>query len=115
MHLELENQASDSDPLASVFSSAPRVGLRVRRADGTITTLTRSQLHAEVVEFAAGLDDLDVEALSARVYGGLYDGIDRLELDKLLVQVPAALIALQYALFPIFQMTLGLEVRRCVN
>jgi len=93
MHLELENQATDSDPLASVFSSAPRVGLRVRHADGTTTQLTRAQLLAEVVDFAAGLDEIDVEALSERVYGGLYDGIDRLELDKLLVQVPAALIA----------------------
>ena len=93
MHLELENQATDSDPLASLFSSAPRVGLRVRHADGTTSSLTRGQLQTEVAEFAAGLDEIDVEALSERVYGGLYDGIDRLELDKLLVQVPAALIA----------------------
>jgi ribonucleoside-diphosphate reductase alpha chain len=93
MHLEHENQAADSDPLASVFSSAPRVGLRVRRVDGTFTLLTHSQLHAEVDEFASGLDAIDTEALSKRVFSGLYDGIDRLELDKLLVQVPAALIA----------------------
>ena len=92
MHLELENQAADIDPLANVFSSAPRVGLRVRQADGASTSLSREQLLAMVAEYADGLTAIDVESLSRRVYNGLYDGIAQIELDKLLVQVPAALI-----------------------
>jgi len=93
MHLELENQAADVvTPLAHAFSSAKRVGLRVRQPDGTSIILTAEQLHALVSEFAAGLDAVDVDALNKRVYNGLYDGIAQLELDKLLVQVPAALI-----------------------
>jgi ribonucleoside-diphosphate reductase alpha chain len=88
----MENQAADMDPLAHAFAAAPRVGLRVRQADGSHTSLTSEQLLQLVAEFAEGLGAVDVEALNQRVYNGLYDGIAQVELDKLLVQVPAALI-----------------------
>ena len=92
MHLENENQAADVTPLASAFASSPRAGLRVRQADGSDTHLTQAQLRVLVAEFAAGLEAVDVDSLNRRVYNGLYDGIAQIELDKLLVQVPAALI-----------------------
>ena len=93
MHLENENQATDIDPLARALTSSAPAGLRVRRTDGEFTRLTEEQLGHVIVEFAEGLPGIDTERLTRRVYGGLYDGIDQLELDKLLVQVPAALIA----------------------
>jgi len=92
MHLENENQAADVTPLADAFASVPRTGLRVRQPDGSTTDLTEDTLRILVATFAEGLEAIDVAALTKRVYNGLYDGIAQTELDKLLVQVPAALI-----------------------
>ena len=98
MHLENENQAADVAPRATsivsaTFSGALAPGIRVRQSDGSLEPLSPEQLTALVTEFADGLTAIDAAALAQRVYGGLYDGIDQIELDKLLVQVPAALIA----------------------
>ncbi len=97
MHLENENQAADVSPLAdaivsAAFPGARGPGIRVRQPDGSVQPLSLEQLTNLVTEVAVGLDALDVPALAQRVFGGLYDGIDQIELDKLLVQTPAALI-----------------------
>jgi ribonucleoside-diphosphate reductase alpha chain len=92
MHLENENQAADVTPLADAFVSVPRTGLRVRQPDGSTTDLTEDTLRLLVGDFAEGLGAINVAALAKRVYNGLYDGVAQTELDKLLVQVPAALI-----------------------
>jgi ribonucleoside-diphosphate reductase alpha chain len=95
MNIENENQATDAGPLASIVASSDKAAaqLRVKRADGSLAPFSLDQLAALVRSFAEGLDAVDVHALAERVYGGIYDGIEETELDKLLIQVPAALIA----------------------
>ncbi len=95
MNIENENQATDAGPLASIVASSDKaaVQLRIKRADGSLAPYSLDQLTALVRDFAEGLDDVDVHGLAARVYGGIYDGIEEKELDKLLIQVPAAMIA----------------------
>jgi ribonucleoside-diphosphate reductase alpha chain len=95
MNIENENQATDAGPLASIVASSDKAAaqLRVKQADGSLVAFSLAQLTALVRSFAEGLDAIDVHALAERVYGGIYDGIEETELDKLLIQVPAALIA----------------------
>ncbi len=95
MNIENENQATDLAPLARavVGSDAAATQLRVRQHDGTLVPFNEAHLAALIREFAGGLDDINVDGLAARIHGGMYDGIDEKELDKLLIQVPSALIA----------------------
>jgi len=95
MSFENEHQASSEDARVRALTESERVGprLRVRGADGTAEDLSQAALRVRVAHFAAGLPDVSVDLVTERVYSGLYDGISAAELDKLLIQVPAALIA----------------------
>ncbi len=86
MSVEHENHAADE---AAV--TGPQ--MRVRHPDGHKEPMTLAQMISLVSEFSVGLVDVDVERVARRVYGGMYDGIPVKELDKLLVQLPAALTA----------------------
>ncbi len=92
---ENENQTSVDEPVVRALQTNDMDGprLRVRKADGQLTPISLDRLRHEVAEFAAGLDDVDVDHVADRVFNGLYDGIAQAELDKLLVQIPAALTA----------------------
>lgn len=93
MHLEFDSQAADPVPFANVLPASSRPGLRVRQANGSSISVTRQSVGQLVADFAGGLEGVDHEMVASRVFSGLYDGIEQDELDKLLVQVPAALIA----------------------
>lgn len=92
---EHENTATEADPtlraLLSPDSAAAQ--LRVRGLDGALRPLDREALTALIADDTAELPDVDAGLLNERIFNGLYDGIDQRELEKLLVQVPAALIA----------------------
>lgn len=92
---ENENQTSVDDPVVRALQSAGHEGprLRVRMPDGSQQPLSRAIIAKEVETFADGLKDVDRELLTERVFNGLYDGIPRKELNKLFVQIPAALTA----------------------
>ena len=90
---ETENQSSSDDPITRALTETDGPRLRVKRPDGTAEHLTKDQLRSTVEAFARGLADVDTDKVTERVHGGLYDGIQSRELDKLLVQIPAALIA----------------------
>jgi len=91
MSLENETQSFHSE-LATFLDPEPR-GMRIRKLDGTHTGLGQDEILNLVTELAEGIDDIDPELVARRVEGGLYDGVDEKELEKLLVQVPATLIA----------------------
>jgi len=90
MNVENENQAQ-----ATGAPVVPAAGpqMRVRYPDGRKEQMTQELMTSLVREFAAGLVDVDVDKVASRVYSGMYDGIPSGELDKLLVQIPAALTA----------------------
>ena len=88
MNVELENQAQADD---HEIATGPQI--RVRYPDGRRESMTLEHVTHLVREFAVNLPDTDVDKVAGRVYSGMYDGIPSRELDKLLVQVPAALIA----------------------
>ncbi len=96
MSLENENQASSGDdPIARALATTEADGprLRVRHADGKQTDVSLGMLTSLVADVAQGLPDVSVDKVADRVHNGLYDGIPAAELDKLLVQIPAALTA----------------------
>ena len=96
MSLENENQASSGDdPIALALANTEVDGpqLRVRHADGRLEDISLEQLTSLVADTAQGLGDVDVDKVATRVHNGLYDGIPMAEVDKLLVQIPAALTA----------------------
>jgi ribonucleoside-diphosphate reductase alpha chain len=90
MNVETENQAQATDAPV-VPAAGPQ--LRVRYPDGRKEPMTLEKMTSLVREFSAGLVDVDVDKVSSRVHSGMYDGIASGEMDKLLVQTPAALTA----------------------
>lgn len=92
---ENENQTSVDDPVVRALQSAGHEGprLRVRMPDGAHQPISREIVAKEVATFADGLADVDRDLITDRVFNGLYDGIPRKEIDKLFVQIPAALTA----------------------
>ncbi len=93
-----ENQTSsdDSDLQALPLPNSP-VTLRLRLDDGSHQPLTVDLLTSLVQRHADGLPGVDADLVARRVLSGCYDGIAEAELDKLLVNVPAALTAEQPA------------------
>ena len=91
MSVEHENQAADEAIVSPVSSSGPQ--MRLRHPDGRREPMSLEKLTSMVRDFAAGLDDVDVDRIAGRVFSGMYDGIPVKEFDKLLVQIPAALTA----------------------
>jgi ribonucleoside-diphosphate reductase alpha chain len=90
MNVETENQAQATDAPV-VPAAGPQ--LRVRYPDGRKEPMTLEKMTSLVREFSAGLVDVDVDKVASRVHSGMYDGIASGEMDKLLVQTPAALTA----------------------
>lgn len=89
MNVENENQTQGTD--VSAVTAGPM--MRVRYPDGRKEQMTLEQMISMVREFSRGLVDVDIEKVANRVYSGMYDGIASGEMDKLLVQIPAALTA----------------------
>jgi len=90
MHLDENQTSADDSPLPQ---DLPLAGLRWQAADGSLSPLRHEGLVRLVADLATGLDEVDPELVATRVLGGCYDGIAEAELDKLLVNVPAALTA----------------------
>ncbi|MCB9780034.1 MAG: ribonucleoside-diphosphate reductase subunit alpha [Alphaproteobacteria bacterium] len=92
-HLDENQSSADDAPVQALplDTSAPQ--LRVRCTDGSHEPLTMERLEKLLADCAIGLADVDLAFVAERVLGGCYDGIPEAELDKLLVNVPAALTA----------------------
>ena len=92
---ENENQTSVDEPVVRALHASELDGprLRVRLPDGTQEPISLERVLGEVREFAAGLADVDTDKVADRIFNGLYDGIARGEIDKLCVQIPAAMTA----------------------
>lgn len=67
--------------------------LRLRHPDGRTEPIERDRLLRLLQDQADGLHAVDPALVADRVFAGLYDGVSEAELDKLLVQIPSALIA----------------------
>lgn len=91
---EHENLTADADPALRALLSTDDAAAqrRVRGADGLLRPLDREALTGLIADDTADIPDVDAALLNDRIFNGLYDGIDHRELEKLLVQVPAALI-----------------------
>jgi ribonucleoside-diphosphate reductase alpha chain len=90
MIVEHENQAAD-EAVSTGMSAGPQI--RLRHPDGRREPMSLEKLTSMVRDFAAGLDEVDIDHIAGRVHSGMYDGIPVKEFDKLLVQIPAALTA----------------------
>lgn len=89
-----ENQTSpDDSALQTLPLPAAAVAMRIKRDDGTMEPVTHDRLQALLARHAEGLVEVDLGLVAERVLGGCYDGIAEAEVDKLLVNVPAALTA----------------------
>jgi ribonucleoside-diphosphate reductase alpha chain len=68
-------------------------GLRIKQGDGAFRRLSLEALKQLIVDYGHGIEHVNLASVAERIWSGLYDGCAQSELDKLLVQVPAALIA----------------------
>ncbi len=89
-----ENQTTPEDTNLDALPLEGDVApLRVKLADGQHQPLDHDRLLKLLEQHAVGLGQLELDLVAQRVLGGCYDGIPEAELDKLLVNVPAALTA----------------------